>query len=265
MNTSSVQPLVYKGVFTSKHNQHLRSVLIQAPTLIWIKQGIKRIWWADTMTEIASGELIVLPAGLYLTLTNIPTQGRFLSHTLSFTTLPPAEWINKDSAKQFKHGIHTTPLSAEMRMCMQAVESTLETTLSIDAQLAFIRGLYAQLKAENLLHGLFPSSAVTLADRVGLWLSNQPARDITMTEVASQFAMSRATFARKLNAEGHPYRSLLTHIRMNQALNLLQQGQSVIDVALACGYLSDRRFAQQFKKQFGLTPKQYIQTIGITD
>lgn len=53
---------------------------------------------------------------------------------------------------------------------------------------------------------------------------------------------------------------LLAQVRMGHALNLLQQGLTPLEVALACGYDSPSRFAARFKQEFGLTPHQYLHT-----
>ncbi len=69
---------------------------------------------------------------------------------------------------------------------------------------------------------------------------------------------------RKLAAEGRSFRQLLAQVRLSHALNLLQQGLTPLEVALACGYDSPSRFAARFKQEFGLTPHQYLHTCPST-
>src|SRR3546814_20402743 len=46
--------------------------------------------------------------------------------------------------------------------------------------------------------------------------------------------------------------------RLLTALELLAQGERVLDVALALGYASPGAFATMFKRQFGVTPSAYF-------
>lgn len=50
----------------------------------------------------------------------------------------------------------------------------------------------------------------------------------------------------------------VTQLRMNYASNLLlYSGQDVLSVAMEAGYFSVSHFIAQFKKYFGMPPKQY--------
>ncbi len=101
---------------------------------------------------------------------------------------------------------------------------------------------------------------MTLAERLARYLAVEPGIDHTLEAVAPHFSMSRASMVRKLAAEGRSFRQLLAQVRMSHALNLLQQGLTPLEVALACGYDSPSRFAARFKQEFGLTPHQYLHT-----
>jgi len=54
-----------------------------------------------------------------------------------------------------------------------------------------------------------------------------------------------------------PYSYLIT-IRINKAKKLLERGTSPIDAALQTGFADQSHFSNFFKKQIGLTPKQYM-------
>ena len=135
-----------------------------------------------------------------------------------------------------------------------------ERGLSEATQAELLRGFYAELRAANALGLLFPASTMTLAERLARYLAVEPGIDHTLEAVAPHFSMSRASMVRKLAAEGRSFRQLLAQVRMSHALNLLQQGLTPLEVALACGYDSPSRFAARFKQEFGLTPHQYLHT-----
>ncbi|CAH7076808.1 hypothetical protein VCHA43P273_10482 [Vibrio chagasii] len=74
--------------------------------------------------------------------------------------------------------------------------------------------------------------------------------------------MSSATTIRTFKREGTQFSEVLTEVRLDHALYLMQSGYSnVAQLALACGYQSEGRFSQRFKDKFGLTPSDYFKTI----
>mgnify|MGYP000246906466 CR=1 FL=1 len=95
-------------------------------------------------------------------------------------------------------------------------------------------------------------------------IHQQPATHWTLDLLASEVAMSRATFARRFkDMVGHPTFQYLTSVRMHIASDLLRNSQkSVADIAESVGYDSDMAFAKVFKELNGATPitwrKQYI-------
>ncbi len=55
----------------------------------------------------------------------------------------------------------------------------------------------------------------------------------------------------------------LTHNRLNYAKNLLRQGASVTETALAVNYTNPSKFSAAFKRHFGQTPSQWRQIAGL--
>ena len=75
--------------------------------------------------------------------------------------------------------------------------------------------------------------------------------------------LSKSTLIRRLREESTQFREILAELRMGYALTLLQQQHYIqLDLAQLCGYQSETRFAQRFKKQFGLSLKEYQNTIA---
>ncbi|WP_093818460.1 helix-turn-helix domain-containing protein [Stenotrophomonas indicatrix] len=70
--------------------------------------------------------------------------------------------------------------------------------------------------------------------------------------------MEPTTFSRALRAAtGMPPYAYLTQHRMQWAQCALSAGQSVTDVALACGYANPSRFAAAFRRVAGCTPSAW--------
>lgn len=259
MSTPLLQLHHYLGI----REQPLHRVLIYAPTIIWVQQGHKQLWWQDRRLSFDKGSWLLIPAGHQLTFVNQPEQGKFSSHALTLLAPPPAEWLTDAPTTRLREP--RLEISPALAFCFELVCSMASRTLSQATQTQLLHGFYAELHAANALDLLFPASTMTLGERLARYLGVEPGADHTLETIAPHFAMSRASLVRKLAAEGRSFRQLLTQVRMSHALTLLQQALTPLEVALACGYDSPSRFAARFKQEFGLTPHQYLRTCPSMD
>lgn len=90
-------------------------------------------------------------------------------------------------------------------------------------------------------------------------IHEQPERIWTVQQLAAGVGLSRSRFSVLFSQlVGESPQSYVTRTRMQHAGRLLQeQGNSLIDVALATGYESDSSFSKAFRRQYGKTPGQY--------
>ncbi len=82
-------------------------------------------------------------------------------------------------------------------------------------------------------------------------------KDLSIDEIASEFAMSRTVFYNKV--KGLTSQSPLDFIRKIKfriAEDMLKKGFSVAEVAFKIGYTDTKYFSKQFKQYYGLTPSQ---------
>ena len=88
---------------------------------------------------------------------------------------------------------------------------------------------------------------------------NEP---LSLSALADQFHISLSTLERQFKKEFNitPFR-YLQEIRMSAACSMLEQGRSVLDVSMSCGYNDCSFFINQFRKRFGVTPFQYSKAI----
>lgn len=84
---------------------------------------------------------------------------------------------------------------------------------------------------------------------------NEP---VSLAEVADRFQISLSTLERQFKKELNitPFR-YLQELRMSAACSLLEQGISVLDASMNCGFNDCSFFISQFKKRFGVTPYHY--------
>lgn len=254
MSSKPVQTSVFSGV----QRQPLRNVLMHVPTIIWVDKGQKNLWWHEQELAFSRREWLLVPAGQYLTFVNEPGTTEFYSRCLGLLTPPPVDWLQQTNAisAQTPPSIKVTDNLAWLFDAVFAMP-----TLSHTAQQQMLYALYAELKAQRALGLLFPSANESLRERLSRYFAVEPGREHKLDGVCLHFNMSRATMIRKLAAEQTSFRDLLAEVRMVHALSLMQESKSQLDIALACGYQSESRFAARFKQLFGLTPRQYQQTL----
>jgi len=85
----------------------------------------------------------------------------------------------------------------------------------------------------------------------------------TLSDWAQQLALSEKTLTRLfVQHTGLSFRAWRQRLRLLSALPLLQQGERVTDVALACGYDSTSAFIAAFRRHMGLTPSAFGEQPG---
>ncbi|MCD8521762.1 MAG: AraC family transcriptional regulator [Saccharospirillaceae bacterium] len=72
--------------------------------------------------------------------------------------------------------------------------------------------------------------------------------------VAGCLGLSISTLQRRLRAHGVTFKQLLEDVRREQALQLLQQGVALPEIALRLGYQEQSNFQRAFKRWFDQTP-----------
>lgn len=88
---------------------------------------------------------------------------------------------------------------------------------------------------------------------------NKPQAEWAVGDMAATAKLSRAQLMRVFKQQtGFSPHAFITRIRLQQAAALLNESaDSVLSIALACGFQSETHFGKAFKKQFGITPGQY--------
>ncbi|PKF51206.1 helix-turn-helix transcriptional regulator [Enterovibrio nigricans] len=252
--------VVQAGQFRGQFKQPLRNVYIYAPTIIWVNQGSKQLWWHDTSRGYTPKDWLVIPASHYLTFVNVPEHADFYSRTLTFFT-PPSNELLARSQKEALNDEPRITVTPQLAFCFNTLFDMNQKGLSQHAQRRFLEGFYEELAEMNQLYLLFPGGNRSLKERLAQYFSVNPGDAHPIETVAQHFSMSRATLTRKLAAEDASFRHILTHVRMVYALSLMQEHRNQIDLALRCGYQSEARFSLKFKETFGLTPRQYLKTL----
>ncbi len=90
------------------------------------------------------------------------------------------------------------------------------------------------------------------------YLSSNLDESITIDDIASKVGMSRAVFHRKFKqATSMSPIQFVKSMRLNSAAMKIVQGMTVSQAAWDVGYASTSQFSREFKRQYGVSPKQW--------
>lgn len=250
-------------VFRAEQLQKLRNVRVHSPTLIEIISGSKRLYWKDTKVDLSQSQLLLSQASASLNFENLPQKGQFQSRVFSFHCSPSESMLELSVIRANQHDSPTLGMDNALQNTLHALFSFNQEEMSHQTQVFWVMGFYQQLAEKGWLHRLFPNKHASLTEKLSQYLSHSPGDDHPLELMAERFAMSRATLMRKLKQEGTQYRELLAEVRLNHALRLMQsEHYSVAMLSQLCGYQSEDRFSQRFKRKFGLSPKSYMKTLN---
>src|SRR3984893_18386836 len=100
------------------------------------------------------------------------------------------------------------------------------------------------------LHGVFDRRMSDLAT------------DLHVSTLAAESGYSRSHFLRTFRAAmGYSPHQWLTRLRVEQAKTILRQNSnSLIDIALDCGFSSHAHLSNTFRRIVGVTPSEYRRT-----
>ena len=84
--------------------------------------------------------------------------------------------------------------------------------------------------------------------------------DYSVEQLSSDLNMSRANLYKKMmNITGQSPHDFMRSIRLKRACQLLERSQmQVSEIAYAVGYSSPKRFSENFKAEYGVTPSEYM-------
>jgi len=96
-------------------------------------------------------------------------------------------------------------------------------------------------------------------DQLLRWVHAHLAEDLNVPDAAAQAGVSTAAFARFFRREvGKGFIDFVNDARCSwAALRLVQGRESIAAIAQGCGYGSLSNFGEQFRRRYGVSPRQY--------
>lgn len=257
MTSRTFQQMIFSGV----KPQPLKNVVIGSAAIIRIQCGSKKLLWQDSYVSIDKTRLLLCHHRQQLTFENIPENNRFYARFLSLLISPLPEQLELSRSRPSPDPWLTlTPtLKLTLDFLQEVAGDDDYTTMT---QTFYLQALYQQLAEEGVLHHMFPNQNRSLSEQLYDLFAAAPHSAHSLESVCEKLCLSRATLIRRLKSENTCFRKLLVDVRMGQALNLMQTGETdIMQLALSCGYSCPQRFSQRFRNQFGMTLKSYLASL----
>lgn len=101
-----------------------------------------------------------------------------------------------------------------------------------------------------------------VSDAIAIVEANLTDSDFNVDAMGRQLGMSRTTLYKKLNSiTGKGPHEFIRTIRLKRAYRLLEKSQMQIsEIAYATGYSSPKRFSENFKAEYGVTPSEFAKS-----
>ncbi len=234
----------------------------------WFNEFFPAGTWANQHAHEKWGELVYVSSGKMAVCS---PRGNFLVPPHCMVWIPPGlthEWYLPDVTNDRSLFISPTVLPPEGRFKEQCVLSVSPLVRELIMALADIPPLYEPGPDARLVQTLLdqlvrlPQAQFSLplpTDRRLLHLCaailQAPSLSKTLLQWSEEIGMSERTLARRFFMEtGETFGKWRSKVRLLNAMERLQTGESVTAVSLSCGYSSVSAFIVAFKRMHGVPP-----------
>ncbi len=244
------------SIYCSSEMQHILNVPIIKPLLILILSGTK-ILGRESEISCPSGSFVFLSNTPKITMRNIPNDVNYYALLFEFDyTDFNFHSTQKPNPKTYFQGPITDSLLLTIQ---QFVEWSAYSPPSLwHLRRQEILQVLLSLGFDQVQGVMAPP---TLSHKVYEIVQDKIPSDMSAKHLSSMLAMSESTFRRKLSAEGKSLQAIKDSVKLGLGLHLIQTSfDSIGLVAEKCGYSSQSRFTDKFKRLYGITPSMLRKT-----
>ncbi|WP_409439942.1 AraC family transcriptional regulator N-terminal domain-containing protein [Psychromonas sp. GE-S-Ul-11] len=281
MTTSGLVETGIQGVQLFKVTEPIQCApAVYEPSITAIVRGSKEAIWGgnkhiyDNSKYICCTMSMPIETGTPETTPNSPLLGVYISlDSRLMTELALEIESTRNSSRVFKtaatpQGVTTAAWDAEFTNALYRLllldEHSMDLAILGKSRLREL--YYAILKGEA-------GNSFTRAFGVGNeiarsieFLSSNLAETITIDDLAEYIGMSRAVLHRKFKqATNMSPIQFVKSMRLNHAAMNIAKGTSVYVAAMDVGYISSSQFSREFKRMYGLSPKQWAKSKEMTE
>lgn len=130
-----------------------------------------------------------------------------------------------------------------------------ESNVTVELVTSILFRVFAELFADRKP----PNNYIAGVER---YISTNYMRDITVDGIASVIRLDRRYLSRVFKAStGKSIQQYLIELRMGKAVELILQGYNITQSAEMVGYQDVFNFSKMFKKQYGVSPREYVKSM----
>jgi AraC-like DNA-binding protein len=234
----------------------IHTFVTDQPALVFLRRGRKTVIAGSRKIVLSPGDAVAIAPGTVCDVRNETERGQFESSWIVFANpiLSSLEKLFPDH-QRLKGAAPLAKFGNEFLQSFERASQAIVLPDSVPDTVAAHRmqELLAWLAHTGLVFGSEASS--DLRWKVRLMIGAHPEKIWTAADLAHRFAMSPATFRRRLADQGQSFNEILIDVRMTTALTLLQVTDlPVVQIAFQVGYQSASRFSDRFKRRFGFSP-----------
>jgi AraC-like DNA-binding protein len=257
----SIYQRPYIGMTASvvqKTDQVFHTFVSDEPAIILVRRGIKTVTLRNKSFTLRAGDALALAAGTTCDVENRTERGLFES---TWIVCAPELISNVEKTStgksKIKDLVTMKKLGPEFLQSFDRAVQAISDPLGFPDPIAIHRVQEVLLWLGQTGSAFAGDTPTDLHRQLRLKLGASPNKKWTAKDLAKAFAMSEATFRRKLAETGHSFNEVLIDIRMTTALTLLQvTDSSISEIGFKVGYESASRFTARFRKRFGFAPSE---------
>lgn len=243
------------GIITAADGYRLRAVAFDAPTLLVVRSGLKRLGRPPNGIAARAGQFVMVHTVGARDVENLPRDGApYRAWAIPF------EWRLVAVARTLLGPGVPASGAPETVGPAAALEEPLRALLALPAGASAadraLRLLEILLALAQRGHARFlDASDPSLAARVRALVAAEPGRRWSSAALERRLGVSGATLRRRLAASGTSLRELVREARLQHGLGLLQATRQPLKaVAFACGYRSATSFGRNLAARYGVDP-----------
>ena len=125
--------------------------------------------------------------------------------------------------------------------------------------------MFVVLALRACIHAEFHTASVSrhhlMLDEVFLFIQAHLTEELTLERLEKEFFVSREHIAREFKRQtGQTVHRYIVKARLDRCCTLIEQGLPITEVYKTSGFGGYNHFFRAFKKEYGMTPKEYFQT-----